>query len=75
MGFPRFDSAEEEIKKWVRSIALICLSQEFQELRNELERIYLQEKVEEPAIAAFQDALYAFLAQEEEDLAFRSGAF
>lgn len=68
MGVPRFDSSEEEIKKWARSIALICLSEEFQELKNELEQIYRQANLEDPAITAFQDALYAFLAQEEDNL-------
>lgn len=68
MGVPRFDAAEDEIKKWVRSIALICLSKEFQELKNELEQIYRQANLEDPAITAFQDALYAFLAEEEDRL-------
>lgn len=69
MGVPRFDSSEEEIKKWVRSIALICLSDEFKELKSELEQIYRRANVENPAITAFQDALYAFLAQEENNQA------
>ena len=67
MGDPSFNSSEEEIKKWISSISLICLSDEFQELKNELEQIYRQAKVESPAIIAFQDALFAFIAQEEEN--------
>jgi hypothetical protein len=74
MGVPRDDSSEDEIKKWARSVALICLSKEFQELKNELEKIYQQAKIDDAAITAFQDALYAFLAQEETDLISRSGA-
>ncbi|HAU31488.1 MAG: hypothetical protein XD78_0639 [Desulfotomaculum sp. 46_296] len=67
MGDPNFNSSEEEIKKWINSISLICLSDEFQELKNELEQIYRQANVENPAIIAFQDALFAFIAQEEEN--------
>ena len=67
MGDPDFNSSEEEIKKWISSISLICLSDEFQELKNELEQIYSQANVENPAIIAFQDALFAFIAQEVEN--------
>jgi len=74
MEIPKSDSSEEEIKKWARSVALICLSKEFQELKNELEKLYQQAKMEGPVITAFQDALYAFLAQEEDGLASHSGA-
>jgi hypothetical protein len=67
MGDPSFSSSEEEIKKWISSISLICLSDEFQELKNELEQIYRQANIDNPAITAFQDALFAFIAQEEEN--------
>ncbi|HAG11698.1 MAG TPA: hypothetical protein DCK76_10060 [Desulfotomaculum sp.] len=67
MGDPNSNSTEEEIKKWISSISLICLSDEFQELKNELEQIYRHANVENPAIIAFQDALFAFIAQEEEN--------
>lgn len=67
MGVPKFDSNEEEIKKWLNHIALICLSEEFQTLKTELEKIYLQSDVENFRLTAFQDALYAFLAQEEDE--------
>ncbi len=73
MGAPKFDASEEEIKKWVHSIALICLSEEFQELKNELEEIYRQANVKDPVIVAFQDALYAFLAEKEEKTDFSRG--
>jgi len=74
MEVPRDSSSEEEIKKWARSVALICLSKEFQELKNELENIYQHAKIEDPVITAFQDALYTFLAQEENVLVSHSGA-
>ncbi|HHW44167.1 MAG: hypothetical protein IMW93_00835 [Thermoanaerobacteraceae bacterium] len=75
MGVPRFDSSEEEIREWLNHIALICLSAEFQELKKELERIYRCSNVENCTLVAFQDALYAFLAQEEDNPVYQSGAF
>lgn len=75
MVVPRFNSPEEEIKKWLNHIALICLSEEFQNLKKELEQIYLTSNVENSSLEAFQDALYAFLAQEEDSRACQSGAF
>lgn len=69
MGIPKFDFPEEEIKKWLNHIALICLSEEFQSLKKELEAIYLQSKVENVQLAAFQDALYAFLNQDDDEKA------
>jgi hypothetical protein len=43
------------------------LSEEFQTLKTELENIYFQSNVENFRLTAFQDALYAFLAQEEDE--------
>lgn len=74
MGVPKFDSPEEEIKKWLNHIALICLSEDFQNLKKELEKIYMQSDVENVQLIAFQDALYAFLAQEEDELSCQTGA-
>jgi len=65
VGIPKFDSAEDEIKKFLNHIALICISEEFQSLKSELEEIYLRANVENFRLTAFQDALYAFLTQEE----------
>ena len=73
VGVPKFDSPEEEIKKWINHITLICLSEEFQNLKKELEKTYRLSSVEDYRTAAFQDALYAFLAQEEEAMAIKSG--
>jgi len=67
VGVPKFDFNEEEIKKWLNHIALICLSEEFQTLKTELETIYCQSNVENFRLTAFQDALYAFIAQEEDE--------
>ncbi|OPY59088.1 MAG: hypothetical protein A4E55_00457 [Pelotomaculum sp. PtaU1.Bin035] len=75
MGVPKFDSSEEEIKKWLNYIALICLSEEFQSLRKELENIYLQSNMENVRLTAFQDALFAFLSQEEDEQAYQSKAY
>lgn len=73
MVVPKFDSPEEDIKKWLNHIALICLSEDFQKLKKELETIYSRSNVKDFRIAAFQDALYTFLAQEEENPAVKSG--
>lgn len=67
MGMPRFDS-DEEIKNWLNHIALICLSEDFQALKKELEKIYSQSQIEDAQLVAFKDALYAFLAQEEDKM-------
>ena len=71
----KFDSPEEDIKKWLNHIALICLSEDFQKLKKELEVIYSRANVKDFRITAFQDALYAFLAQEEETLFINSGRY
>lgn len=75
MGVPKFDSPEEEIKKWLNHIALICLSEEFQSLKKELETIYLQSNMEDVRLTAFQDALYAFLTQGEDEQAIQKHAY
>ncbi|KUK84113.1 MAG: hypothetical protein XD97_0023 [Pelotomaculum thermopropionicum] len=75
MGVPRFDSPEEDIKKWLNHIAVICLSEEFQTLKKELETIYQQSNVENVRLTAFQDALYAFLSQGEDEQAYNIKAY
>lgn len=74
MGVPRFDSPEEDIKEWLNYIALICLSDDFQNLKKELEGIYSDSQVENFRLTAFQDALYAFLAQKDLVRSANSGA-
>lgn len=73
VGVPKFDSPEDEIKKWINHITLICLSEDFQKLKKELESLYRLSNMEDYRTAAFQDALYAFLAQEEEATSLKSG--
>jgi hypothetical protein len=75
VGIPQFDSPEEEIKKWLNHIAMICLSEDFQSLKKELETIYLKSDVENFRLTAFQDALYAFLAQEEDEQACQTNVY
>jgi len=75
LSVPKFDSPEEEIKKWLNYIALICLSEEFQSLKIELENIYLQSNVENVRLTAFQDALYAFLSQESDEQMCQSNVY
>lgn len=67
MGYPRYDTPEEEVKRWLNHIALICVSEEFQSLKRELESLYVKSNMDNVRITAFQDALYACLAQEEDE--------
>ncbi|NLJ75678.1 MAG: hypothetical protein GX325_00240 [Peptococcaceae bacterium] len=69
MGIPKHDFPDEEIKKWINHISLICLSEEFQSLKKELETIYLQANMKNVQLVAFQDALYAFLNQGKDEKA------
>ena len=54
MNVPKLDSPEDQIKKWLNHIAVICLSEEFQQLKNELEDIYSKAEVQNGKITAFQ---------------------
>lgn len=44
-------------------MALICLSDDFRQLKEELETLYLASHIDDGHIAAFSDALYAFIAE------------
>ncbi|MGI6128895.1 MAG: hypothetical protein ACOYEO_02220 [bacterium] len=57
---------EEDLKAMLAQIAEICISPEFNNLRNELETIYQRAEADNAGIAAFQDALYAFLIQNDD---------
>lgn len=59
------DTGEEDFRKVINQVAEICLSQDFIDLKNELEGIYFQNGIENALLTAFQDALYAILAQED----------
>ncbi|MCF8012029.1 MAG: hypothetical protein K9L17_05800 [Clostridiales bacterium] len=75
MTFPNFNSPDEEIKKWLHQIAFICLSEEFKSLKLELEKIYLEYGEKNYRLAAFQDALYAFLTEKENEEIKQSEAY
>jgi len=63
------DSREEEMRKVVDQVAEICLSKEFNDLKKELEKIYLKNDIDNAPLTAFQDALYSIIAEQEELLA------
>ncbi len=60
------DSREEEMKRVVDQVAEVCLSKEFNDLRKELENIYLKDEIDNALLTAFQDALYSILTEREE---------
>ncbi|MEW6182545.1 MAG: hypothetical protein AB1500_05115 [Bacillota bacterium] len=55
-----------DLRIWLDQIALICLSKEFQKLKNELESFYGEVNVPQADVTAFADALYTFLTEYEE---------
>ncbi len=59
------DSGEEEIRKFINEVAEICLSDEFINLKNELESLYLKNGIENALLTAFQDALFSIFTQRE----------
>lgn len=65
MVIARFDSRDGEIRKLINEFAEICLSKDFIELKTELELVYVRNGVENALLTAFQDAMYAILAQHE----------
>ena len=64
-------SRDEEMKKLICQIAEICLSEEFQSLRTELELLYFNSGMENALLSAFQDALITMLAQNDETKPFK----
>jgi hypothetical protein len=54
------------LRVWLDQIALICLSEEFQKLKAELESFYKEVNLSDACVMAFADALYAFLTEHEE---------
>lgn len=59
------DLAEDTIKQVLDQVAEICLSREFDDLRKELEGIYLKNNMDDALMTAFQDALYAMFAERD----------
>jgi len=56
-------------REWVSQlIATICMSDEFEALKQELEDLYSELGDQGARLLAFKDALYSLLAQEEIDL-------
>lgn len=64
MGFPVIDEYHQGLNKLVEQISAICLSAEFIALKKELESHYSRCHMERASLLAFQDALYAIIAQE-----------
>ncbi|HIE13378.1 MAG TPA: hypothetical protein EYP63_08150 [Desulfotomaculum sp.] len=64
----RLDLAQRpaDIQVWLNQIAVICLSEDFQRLKDELELYYRQADPSRAGIKAFADALYAFLTEYED---------
>ena len=60
--------ADTGIRQLVSLITGICVSREFQALKDELERAYAEAGYADSAIVAFEDALYTFLMQSEEQI-------
>ncbi|GAW94298.1 hypothetical protein [Calderihabitans maritimus] len=65
MVLPVRDERHQLLNEYVQSIAGICLSEEFIKLRRELEEIYAATDGERAKTVAFQDALYAIMAQSD----------
>ena len=63
MMVPLNQYGEEELKQILHKIARICLSDEFNDLRRELESLYRQDQNENAFVNAFQDALYTLLVR------------
>jgi hypothetical protein len=59
------DSKEMEFREIINHVAEICQSEEFISLRDELERVYRNNGIDNSLLIAFQDALYSMLAQQE----------
>ncbi|WP_334111321.1 hypothetical protein [Thermodesulfitimonas autotrophica] len=62
-----------DFKIWLDQIAVICLSEEFQRLRAELESFYKRSDPAGASVKAFADALYTFLSEAEESAARPAG--
>jgi len=68
LGLPVIHEYHHNLRKVVQQISQICLSEEFLALAEELEGFYAKTQADHASIVAFQDALYALIAQEEIEL-------
>ncbi|MEW6661200.1 MAG: hypothetical protein ACOY9Y_03735 [Bacillota bacterium] len=59
------DAHHRDLADYACLITYICLNEEFNCLRLELEKTYTNSGMDEPVFAAFRDALYTILVQEE----------
>lgn len=55
-----------DFQVWLNQIAIICLSEDFQKLKTELESFYREADPSKAGVKAFADALYAFLTECED---------
>ncbi|MEW6448235.1 MAG: hypothetical protein AB1426_09110 [Bacillota bacterium] len=58
-----------DFQVWLNQIAIICLSEDFQRLKAELESFYREADPSKAGVKAFADALYAFLTECEDTVA------
>ncbi|HHV61605.1 MAG TPA: hypothetical protein GXX51_03060 [Firmicutes bacterium] len=58
---------DEALRDMAIKVSSICLSPEFDNLRKELEALYNRSGERHSSIAAFEDALFTLLLQENED--------
>lgn len=67
VAMPNYNAPDDEIKRWLNCIAAICLSEDFKVLKQELEKQYNKSNIDNVRLVAFQDALFAFLAQNDDE--------
>ncbi|MGI6552141.1 MAG: hypothetical protein ACOX37_03440 [Bacillota bacterium] len=65
---PVRDDQHQKISHYAQFVAAICFSEKFLALKKELEACYLGSQAEDRFLLAFQDALYAIMAEEEQEL-------
>lgn len=58
---------ERDVRALIQAISNICNSEEFATLKQELENLYDVAGIENPAVSAFQDTLFALLCQQKEE--------
>ncbi|MDA8193009.1 MAG: hypothetical protein M0Z53_03285 [Thermaerobacter sp.] len=56
----------------VTRISVICVTAQFKRLQRELEELYRRAGIPRPAVQAYQDALLASLAEEEDPSIFQA---
>ncbi|HHX51157.1 MAG TPA: hypothetical protein GX711_06940 [Clostridia bacterium] len=64
---PVKDDQHQRVFHYAQFVAGICLSEKFIALKKELEAYYRGSQTEDWFLLAFQDALYAMMAEEEQE--------